>query len=184
MANIKVPTRDQVNEKSQAIFDNLKKQLGTVPNLYATIGYSSDTLENFLGFSAKAGKGSFSGKEIEAIKLAVSQVNECQYCLAAHTALGKMQGFTEAETQALRATTIEDERLRAITSLAQNIATNRGHAEAEAVEQFFAQGFDEKALIDLIATITAITFTNYVHGSTKVPVDFPAAKPLEAAANA
>lgn len=176
---IQVPTREQVDAKSQAIFDNLKKQLGTVPNLYATIGYSSATLENFLNFSGKAGKGSFSAKEIEAIKLAVSEVNACQYCLAAHTALGKMAGFTEAETLDLRAGTIADDRLRAITRLAADIARNRGKAGAEPKAAFFAQGFDEKALIDLIAAVTAITFTNYVHGATEVPVDFPRARALE-----
>lgn len=182
MANIQVPTRDQVDAKSQGIFDNLQKALGTVPNLYATIGYSSDALESFLGFSGAAGKGSFTGKEIEAIKLAVSEVNACQYCLAAHTTLGKMAGFTEEETIALRATTIEDTRLNAITSLAKEIAQNRGKASDNALENFFEQGFEEKALVDLIATVTAVTFTNYVHGATKVAVDFPAAQPLAVAA--
>ena len=122
MTKIQVPTRDQVDAKSQAIFDQLKKQLGVVPNLYATIGYSSEALEAFLGFSGKAGKGTFSAKEIEAIKLAVSEANGCNYCLAAHTALAKMQGFTEEETLELRATTIQDERLNAVTTLARDIA--------------------------------------------------------------
>ncbi|PHN07747.1 carboxymuconolactone decarboxylase family protein [Flavilitoribacter nigricans] len=179
---IQVPTPEQVDAKAQTIFDQLKKQLGVVPNLYATIGYSSDTLENFLGFSGKAGKGSFTGKEIEAIKLAVSEANACQYCLAAHTALGKMAGFTENETLELRAGTIADARLQALTRLAGNIARNHGKADQELKDQFFAQGFDEKALIDLIATVTAVTFTNYVHGTTQVPIDFPRAKALEAVA--
>jgi len=175
---IQVPTRDQVDAKAQGIFDNLKKQLGTVPNLYATIGYSGDALGNFLAFSGAAGGNSFTKKEKEAIDLAVSEVNACAYCLAAHTTLGKMAGFTEAETIALRAGTIADERLLAITKLAANISQNRGKANRDLIENFFAQGFDEKALIDLLSAITAITFTNYVHGTTKVPVDFPAAKTL------
>lgn len=176
---IQVPTTEQLNEKSQAILAQLKKQLGVIPNLYATIGYSSDTLETYLGFNGNAGKSTFTGKEIEAIKLAVSEANACQYCLAAHTALGKMAGFTETETQELRAGTIADPRLRAITQLAGNIAQNQGKAAEHLKDAFFAQGFDEKALIDLIATITAVTFTNYVHGTTAVPVDFPRAKALE-----
>ncbi len=176
---IQVPTRDQVDAKSQAIFDSLKKQLGTVPNLYAAIGYSSDALENFLGFSGKAGTGSFSKKEIEAIKLAVSEVNGCQYCLAAHTALGKMAGFTENETIGIRSGNVNESRLQAITQLAADISKNRGKANEELKTNFFAQGFNEKALIDLISTVTAITFTNYVHGTTQVPIDFPKAKSLE-----
>ena len=179
---IQVPTRDQVDAKSQTIFDTLKKQLGMVPNLYAAIGYSSDALESFLGYSGKAGAGSFSKKEVEAIKLAVSEVNGCQYCLAAHTAMGKMAGFSEEETYGLRSGEISDSRLRAITQLAADISKNRGKASADLKANFFAAGFDEKGLIDLISIVTAITFTNYVHGSTEVPIDFPKAKSLEALA--
>ncbi|WP_051209934.1 hypothetical protein [Gelidibacter mesophilus] len=75
VTKITVPSRTDVNEKSQQIFDQMEFQLGMVPNLYATIGYSSNALENFLSFSGTAGKGSFTNKEIEAIKLAVSQAN-------------------------------------------------------------------------------------------------------------
>ncbi len=175
---IQVPTRDQVDAKAQGIFDNLKKQLGVVPNLYATIGYSSDALANFLAFSGSAGGNSFTKKEKEAIDLAVSEVNGCTYCLAAHTTLGKMAGFTEDETIALRAGTIADERLLAITKLAAGVSQNRGKVDNALVENFLAQGFDEKALIDLVSAVTAITFTNLVHGLTNVPVDFPAAKAL------
>ena len=182
MTNIQVPTRDQVDAKAQGIFDNLKKALGVVPNLYATIGYSSNALESFLGFSGTAGKGTFSNKEIEAIKLAVSQVNECEYCLAAHTALAKMNGFTEEETLELRATTIDDARLNAITTLANEISADAGRASQQALDNFFAQGFDEAALIELISVIISVTFTNYVFGATAVPVDFPATQPLAVAA--
>ena len=178
MSNIKVPVKNEVDTKAQGIFDQLEKKLGKVPNLYATIGYSSNALENFLNFSGKAGAGTFSAREIEAIKLAVSEVNNCEYCLAAHTTLAKMQGFTEDETHDLRSATPEDERLRVLTSLARAVAVNRGKPGQETVDAFFQAGFDEKELIELIAVVTAITFTNYVHGTTRVPVDFPKAKRL------
>ncbi len=181
MSQIQVPSRDQVDAKSQVIFDQLKSQLGMVPNLYATIGYSSETLEAFLNFSGQAGKSSFNGKEIEAIKLAVSEVNGCEYCLSAHTALAKMQGFSEEETHELRATTIADSRLKAITTLARDIAQNRARVNKGNLENFYAQGFEEKGLIDLIGVVNAITFTNYAHILTQVPVDFPVAKPLSVA---
>ena len=175
---IQVPTRDQVDAKAQCIFDNLKQNLGMVPNLYATIGYSSDALENFLGFSGKAGASTFSKKELEAINLAVSEVNACQYCLAAHTAISKMNGFTEEETFGLRAGNIGDAKLQSISRLAADVARNRGKASDETKAEFFAQGYDEKGLIDLVSAVTAISFTNYVHNATEVPVDFPVAKPL------
>lgn len=173
LTKISVPTKDQVNSESQAIFDQLQGQLGMVPNLYATIGYSSNALSNFLTFSGNASEGSFSNKEVEAIKLAVSEANNCAYCKAAHTAIAKMNGFTDEETQKLRSATIEDEKLNVLTSLAKQVAEKSGHVDDAVRERFFAIGYDEKALMDFVAVVIAVTFTNYAHALTKVEVDFP-----------
>lgn len=170
---ITVPTKKDVNEKSQEIFNQLESQLGMVPNLYATIGYSSNALENFLTFSGNAGKGTFSNKEIEAIKLAVSQANNCTYCKSAHTAIAKSNGFTDEQTVQLRNATIEDPKLKVLTTMAKQVAEKAGHIDAEVRESFFDQGYDAKALMDFLAVVTAITYTNYAYGLTKVDVDFP-----------
>ncbi|MCP4522299.1 MAG: carboxymuconolactone decarboxylase family protein [Cytophagales bacterium] len=176
LTQISVPTKEQVNTESQTIFDQLKGQLGMVPNLYATIGYSSNALSSFLAFSGNAGKDTFSNKEIEAIKLAVSQANDCTYCKSAHTAIAKMNGFTEEETAQLRTATIEDEKLNVLTNLAKEVAEKAGHATDETRELFFALGYDEKALIEFVSVVVSVTFTNYVHALTKVAVDFPVVK--------
>jgi len=178
---IKVPTRDQVDAKAQGIFDNLKSALGFVPNLFAVIGNSSNTLESFLNFSGSVTKETFSSKEEEAIKVAVSEINGCIYCLSAHSAGLKMHKFSEAEILNLRQGRSEDPKLNAVVALAQNIAENRGKADQDKLDAFLAAGYNEKALIDLVATISAVTFTNYIHGVTKVPVDFPVAVKLEEA---
>lgn len=173
VTKISVPTKNDVNEKSQQLFDQLDAQLGMVPNLYATIGYSSNALENFLTFSGNAGKGTFSNKEIEAIKLAVSQVNNCVYCKSAHTAIAKSNGFSEDETVQLRNATIADPKLKVLTTMAKQVAEKAGHIDADVRESFFNLGYDAKGLMDFVAVVIAITFTNYAHALTKVDVDFP-----------
>lgn len=173
VTNILVSTKDQVNAESQTIFNQLESQLGFVPNMYATIGYSSNALSNILSFLGEAGKGTFSKREIEAIKLAVSDVNNCTYCKAAHTAMAKMNGFSDEEALKLRKASIEDTKLNALTTLAREVSEKSGHVSEESRQRFFEAGFDEKALIDFVAVITAVTFTNYVHGLTQIPVDFP-----------
>lgn len=178
MKEIQVPTETQVDATSQEVFGQLKSKLGMVPNLYAAIGYSSNALTNFLAFSENASKGSFSNKEIEAIKLAVSQANNCDYCKAAHTAIAKMNGFTDEETLNLRSLTIADVKLNALTKLAFDMAKNAGHVSDLNKEAFFEQGYDEKALIDLVAVVISVTFTNYAFGVTQVPIDFPAAQAI------
>lgn len=184
MKTFQVPTRNQVDEKGQAIFDQLQKKVGMVPNLYATIGYSSNALESYLNFQGAQAKGTFKAKEREAVFLAVSEVNGCQYCLAAHTAIGKMNGFSEEETVQLRAGTIADPKLNVIVRLAAEITRTHGKPNQELLQEFFDLGYNEAALIDLISLVADKTLANYVHNITQVPVDFPATQPLEATANA
>ena len=179
MRTFEVPTRDQVSPEAQQIFDNLKKQVGMVPNLFATIGYSANALGSYLTFQGAQANGTFNAKEREAVFLAVSQVNVCAYCQAAHTALGKMNGFTEEETIELRQGKSENSRLNVIAALAKDITENRGRASEEKVEAFFAEGFDNAALIDLIALVADKTLANYVHNLTQIAIDFPEAKPIE-----
>lgn len=90
MKTITVPTREQVSPEAQPIFDNIQKSMGKVPNLYATIGYSATTLKAFLEFSEAFNKSAFTPKEREAIYLVVSEVNNCNYCLSAHTLMAPL----------------------------------------------------------------------------------------------
>lgn len=179
ITKINVPTKEQVDSKARNIFENLEKNLGMIPNLYATIGYSSDILEAYLNYSGIVGNASFSKKEIEAIKLAVSEINQCEYCKAAHTAIAKMNGFTEDETIAIRTAKLNDARLNVLILLAQEIAREKGRLSIELKERFFTEGFDNKALVDLIAVVNVVSFTNYLHNATQIPVDFPYAPEIQ-----
>jgi uncharacterized peroxidase-related enzyme len=174
MKTISVPTRDQVSAENQALFDNLKASLGFVPNLYATIAHSKTALATYLAL--QSAKSSLNAKEREVINLVVSQVNECRYCLAAHTAIGKMVGFTDAQIIEIRKGRASfDTKLNALATLVRSIAVNRGKADAQSLEQFFSAGYNEGNLVDAIVVIGDKTVTNYLHGATQVPVDFPEA---------
>jgi uncharacterized peroxidase-related enzyme len=177
MKTISVPTRDQVSADNQALFDNLKTNLGFVPNLYATIAHSKTALATYL--TLQSAKSSLNAKERETINLVVSQVNDCRYCLAAHTAIGKMVGFSDAQIIELRKGRASfDTKLNALATLSRSIVVNRGKADAEALAQFFAVGYNEGNLVDVIVVIGDKTITNYLHGTTQVPVDFPEAPAL------
>ena len=172
MNEIKVPSRDLVDDRAKAIFDSLQAKLGMVPNVYAVSGYSSAVLEDHINQTGKVGE-SFTTKEKEAIRLAVSEVNSCAYCLAAHTAIAKMNGFSDEDAKSFRALNAKDAKLHVLTTLAADIVEQRGKPSQANLDEFFAIGYNEKALIDLIAVVLDITFTNYVHGVTQVPIDFP-----------
>jgi uncharacterized peroxidase-related enzyme len=172
-----VPTRSQVSENNQAIFDNLEKVLGFVPNLYATIAYSKNGLEKYLAY--QNAKTSFSNKEKEAVNLIVSQVNNCIYCQSAHTVIGKMNGFTDEQLLDIRKAKSSDSKLNALVQLAAEITQTRGNANSAIVDAFFAQGYTNENLVDLILQVSDKTAMNYLHNLTQVPVDFPLAPSLK-----
>lgn len=177
MNTFNVLTREEVSTNNQAIFDNLEKAVGFVPNLYAAYAYSDTALENYLNFANA--KTSLSAKEKEIVNLAVSQVNDCIYCLSAHTAIGKMNGFTDDQILELRAGfSSANNKFDALAKLAKNITENRGKTDQAVLENFFNAGYTKANLIDTISLVGDKTISNYVHSTTQVPVDFPIAQPL------
>ena len=178
MATISVPTRDQVTPNNQAIFDQLKGALGFVPNLYATYAYSPTALEDYLGFQNR--KSSLKAKEKEVINLVVSQVNECSYCLAAHTAIGKMNGFDDNQILEIRSGSAKfDDKLNALAQFVKEATVNRGKPTSATTDQLLKAGYNQENLIDILVVIGDKTVSNFVHGTTNVPVDFPAAPALK-----
>lgn len=172
-----VPTRDSVSESNQAIFEKLEAGLGFVPNLYATFAHNETALGDYLKLQNR--KSSLSLKEREVINLVVSQVNQCKYCLAAHTLLAKKAGFTEEQTIEIRRGEYpSDSRLDALIRFTRSVSENRGKVSEEDRASIFNAGYTESGVIDIIVLIGDKTITNYLHGVTEVPVDFPEAPSL------
>lgn len=180
METINVPTREEVAENNQEIFDTLKSKLGFVPNLYATFAHSETALGDYLTFQNR--KSSLKAKEREVINLVVSQVNECEYCLAAHTALGKMNGFSDEQILQIRTGEAEfDAKIDALANFVKDITVNRSKPSKEAVTRLFEAGYTKENLIDINMVIGDKIVSNFIHGSGQFEVDFPTAPSLEGA---
>lgn len=183
MTRFTVPTRDTVSEGNQALFDALQGKLGFVPNLYATFALSRNALGTYLAL--QSAKSSINAKAREVINLVVSQYNECRYCLAAHTALGKMNGLTDAQILEIRAGTASfDAKLDPLARLTRALVAKRGHVDGGAIDAFFAAGWTRENLIDVIMTVGDKIISNYLHAATDIPVDFPDAPELGVGLNA
>lgn len=175
-----VPTRDSVSPASQANFDKLQQGLGMVPNLFATLAHSPTALGDYLALQNR--KSSLRAKEREVINLVVSQVNGCEYCLAAHTVLGRMNGFTDDQIVELRGGRATfDPKLDALAAFVRETTERRGKPTSDATERLFAAGYTEENVVDVIIVIGDKIITNFLHGVTRVAVDFPAAAPLAVA---
>ncbi len=179
MRPFNVPTREEVTDQNKKIFDDLESKLGFVPNIYATYAFSDNAPARYLAFAN--GKTSLNNKEKEVINLVTSEVNGCTYCQAAHTQLGKMNGFSEDQTVELRqGKATFDSKLDALVKLAKSVAENSGNISDEVLQAFFDAGYTKENLVDVIVNVGEKATTNYLHNVTKVPVDFPEAPELTA----
>ena len=170
---------EEVNTNSQAILNAVKGKIGMVPNLYAAMGVSDKLLGGFLAFTETLKSGEFSNKEYEAIALATSQENGCAYCLSAHTAIGKMNGFTEEETLELRNNSIADVKLNALVNLVSELVEFNGHPSESTLVNFFEVGYSKVAFAELIGAVALTTITNNVFHNGGFEIDFPKAKHIE-----
>lgn len=177
MTNFTVPTRGEVSENNQVIFDNLQKGLGFVPNLYAYYAKNETALGDYLALQNR--KSTLKTKEREVINLITSQINACRYCLSAHTVIGKMNGFTDEQVIELRKGSASfDTKLDALVKFTASVVENRGKASEESKNEFFAAGYTEANLIDVVIVVGDKIISNYIHNLTGFPIDFPIATEL------
>lgn len=171
-------TNEQASIETQQIFAEIKSQIGMVPNLYAAMGISDKLLGGYLNFVETLKSGEFSGKEYEAIALITSERNHCDYCISAHTALAKMQGFSEAETLEIRQNNVFEKKLNALVKLTSEIISKTGFPSERSINEFLLVGYNKAAFAELIAIVTMTTLTNYIHHNGNFEIDFPLAQPL------
>ena len=169
---------DEAQSKTQELFTAIKSKIGKIPNLYAAMGVSDKLLGGYLAFVETLKSGEFTGKEYEAIALITSEINQCEYCVSAHTTLGKMQGFNESETLEIRENNVLENKLNALVKLSSEIITKGGTPSDGTIREFLLAGYSQAAFAELIAIVSLTTITNTIHHNGNFAIDFPLAQPL------
>ncbi|ALV07714.1 carboxymuconolactone decarboxylase family protein [Roseateles depolymerans] len=175
MSRIPLIPQDQLSSDASALFAQVKKAVGKVPNAYATIGgYSPQSLSTLLGADAALSKGALSRQEVEAIRLAVSEINGCDYCVAAHTMVGRMVGLSPEALPQIRAGAATGQaKLDALLHFVRIVQTTRGTVPAEVLQAVIDAGYTEQQVIEALLTVSMIGFTNLVNRVNDTELDFP-----------
>ncbi len=171
---------NQAEGKAKTLLDGARESLGMVPNVYATMANSPAVLQGYLDFSNALSKGTLSPKFREQIALAVSEINDCQYCLAAHSAIGRSVGLSEETIEDSRRGESPDTKEATALGFTRKVVVDRGWVSNEEVAKLRKVGFTEGDIAELIANIALISFTNYFNHVAETEVDFPAVSKLEA----
>lgn len=154
--------------------ETVQKQLGVVPNLFRLVANSPAALEGYLGLSGALGKGTLPVATHERIALAVAEINGCDYCLSAHTYLGKnVAELDDAEIAANRDGSSTDPKAAAAVGFAAKVVRQRGHISDEDLQAVRAAGYDDAQVIEIVLHVALNTWTNYVNIVAQTDIDFP-----------
>jgi uncharacterized peroxidase-related enzyme len=161
--------------ETKALFDATKAKLGVIPNLVKTLGHSTAALKSYLSFSGALGESSVLGKQLgEQIALAVANANGCEYCNAAHSYLGqRVAGLSEADIKLARTGNATDLKAQAALAFSLALLKKKGKLSDADINLARNAGFDDAAIVEIIAHTVLNIFTNYFNNAAAVAVDFP-----------
>lgn len=175
MNRISIPTVEQSPTASKPLLAAVFNQLGVVPNLMKMVGNSPAALEGYLSLNGAVAKGVLDLPLRERLALATAEFNGCDYCLAAHSYLGKnLAKLTDTDMLAARGARSADAKTDAALSFARRVLLARGHVTSADLEAVRVAGFGDTEIVEIVVNVALNLLTNYVNNVAQTEVDFPA----------
>jgi len=167
------PVERNTNSKTRELWGTVEKQMGMVPNTIATMAQSPAVVQAYLDGSKALAGGSLSAALREQIALTVSEADQCDYCVSAHTFFGRKAGLSESDLLDARHGTTSNQRTNAALNFARRIVEDRGHVNDEDVEEVRRAGYTDGEIAEIVANVCMSIFTNYFNHVANTEVDFP-----------
>lgn len=159
--------------EARALLDGVQQSLGLTPNLYRVVAHSPAALAGVLDLTRALAGGRLGARLREQIALAVAQANACDYCLSAHTALGKGVKLSDLEMALAREGRASDPRANAALRFATAVVERRGAIDDSDLAEVRRAGLDDAQIVEIVANIALNVFTNYVNKVANTEIDFP-----------
>jgi len=176
MNRVPLVTTATATTESKVLLDQIQNAFGGVPAMFQAVANSAAALKSMWGgFGALAG-GKLPAKLKEQLAVAIAERNECEYCLAAHTALGRKAGASEPEIADAQAGHSPDPQVAAVLVFALKVVERRAQLSDDDFAALRRAGFDDETIVEILAHVALNLFTNYINVALRVPVDFPAVK--------
>jgi len=158
--------------KAEELLGLVKQKLGMVPNMLKTLAQSPAALEFYVAGSGSLGGGKLSAKEREMIALLTANQNSCNYCSAAHSALGKLAGLSTTEIDQSRTGHGSDPRSTGILAFAQAVLSKKGKVSDQDLAAARSASLSDGEIFEVVGAIALNTFTNFVNNVAEPVVDF------------
>ena len=160
-------------DASQPILKQIHMAFGATPNMFKIVGNSPAALKSMWAAFTALASGTIGAKLGEQIAVAIANRNRCEYCLAAHTMLGKKAGASADEMVSAQLGEAADLKTAAALAFALKVVTDRADVSANDIAALRDTGFTDEHIVEIMAHVALNLFTNYVNVAFDVPLDFP-----------
>ncbi|TWT57670.1 Carboxymuconolactone decarboxylase family protein [Thalassoglobus neptunius] len=175
MPRIKAINPKQATGEAKQLLADVKDKFGVVSNLARTLANSPAALKGYLALGEAMEGSLLPAKLREQIALTVSESNGCNYCVAAHCAIGKTVGLSDNELTDARQSSSPDTKVDVALRLAKQLVEDRGWVSNEALNRVRRAGYGDGEIAEIVAIVAWKTFANYFNQVAGTDVDFPAA---------
>ena len=176
VARVPLVDRAAATGPVRTVFDQIHGAFGATPNMFRAVANSPAALQSMWAAFGALGSGVIGTALGEQIAVAVANRNACDYCLAAHTALGRKAGVSGDDLAAAQSGESADPRTAAVLRFALKLVNERGQVDATDVQALRDHGWSDEHIVEIVAHVALNLFTNYVNVALAVPVDFPGVK--------
>jgi len=181
MTRVPLIDRTATTSERKELLDSIHGAFGATPNMFRAIANSPAALKSLWGSFGALGGGVLGAKLGEQIAVAVADRNGCEYCLAAHTMLGKRAGATAEQMREAQNAESTDPDVRVALQFAARLVDTRGRVSDADVKAVRDAGYGDEQIVEIIAHVALNLFTNYVNNALAVELDFPATRLRNAA---
>lgn len=173
MSKLSVHTKESAPSESRPLMEAVEKKFGFLPNLMKVLAGSPISIQAYLQLSQLVEESSFSPREQQLILLAVSQENQCEYCVAAHGTIARnMVKVPAAEVEQVKSGQhLDDKKADALVTFAKELVKSRGFVGDNVIATFLSQGFEQRHVLEVIVAIAMKTISNYSNHIAHTPID-------------
>lgn len=174
MPRLNVVETEAATGKIKELYEASQQEYGNVFNLFKGLANAPLALEAYMTLEKLIAGGKLSPAEQDIVRLAASQFNGCEYCLAAHTMTGQMKGLSEDEVLRIRRGDASDPRHAALVRFTNRVLDTKGVVSDEDIDAFRAAGYTDEHIAEVTTILAQKTLSNYFNHIHDTPLDIPA----------
>ncbi|WP_339653728.1 carboxymuconolactone decarboxylase family protein [Flavobacterium frigidarium] len=172
MTTLKIHSIESAPEESKALLQDSQKAYGMIPGLHGVLAASPSALKGYQVLHELFTNTSFNENELTVVWQAINVEHACHYCVPAHTGIAHMMKVDNEIIESLRnETPLTDAKLESLRTFTLSMVRNRGNVSQQDLEAFYAAGYGEQQVLEIILGLSQKVISNYTNHIANTPVD-------------